>query len=120
MKSIRRVSCVALLALPLVLAANAFASEDEVRDQQEKQRQIQAETDHVVSRIKTMLRVMSFYDIESPEKKIMEEMSGTLSGLSKNQMAEVIRQLEAAAVAKTEKQSDEAFDKAHKNHREVL
>ena len=59
----------------------------ELRDQQEKQRQVQAETDHVVRRITTMLRVMQFYEIASPEKKIMEEMSGTLAGLSRNQMA---------------------------------
>jgi hypothetical protein len=105
----------------LVLASHGLASnEDELRRQQDKQRQVQAETDHVVRRIITILRVMQFYEVESPEKKIMEEMSDTLAKLSKNQMEDVIRQLEAAAQAKTEKQSEEAFDKALESHAKVL
>ena len=120
MKSIR-VQGVVMASLALLFAASVVAaSDDDVRDQQEKQRQIQGETDHVVKRITTMLRVMQFYEIASPEKKIMEEMSGTLAGLSKNQMENVIRQLETAAVAKDEKQSDEAYEKAYDNHRKVL
>src|SRR5436189_3107648 len=114
MKSIHRHSWVVAACLTLVFAPGAFAnnSEAELRDQQEKQRQVQAETDHVVRRITTMLRVMQFYKLESADKKIMEEMSGTLSGLSKNQMTQVIRQLETAAKAKDEEQSDTAMDKA--------
>jgi hypothetical protein len=121
MRSIHRLPWCVAGCLALALAASAFASnQDELRSQQEKQRQVQAETDHVVRRITTMLRVMQFYEIESPEKKIMEEMSDTLGKLSKNQMADVIRQLEAAAHAKTDKQSEEAFEKALDSHAKVL
>src|SRR5262249_14412606 len=103
--------------LSLALAPSAIASnQDELRGQQEKQRQVQAETDHVVRSITTMLRLMQFYEVESPAKKIMEEMSDTLAKLSNNQMADVIRQLEAAAQANTDKQSKEAFDKALDSH----
>src|SRR5260370_24673701 len=120
MSSIHRSWCVAG-CLALALTPRAFAgNDDELRSQQEKQRQVQAETDHVVRRITTMLRVMQFYEVESPEKKIMEEVSDTLAKLSKNQMADVIRQLEAAAQAKTDKQSEEAFDKALDSHAKVL
>src|SRR5579862_9363143 len=101
MKSIRRFESAIVAFLALVLAPNVFANnDDELREQQEKQRQVQAETDHVVRRITTMLCVMQFYGIESPEKEVLKEMSGTLTGLSKNQMTEVIRQLETAATAK--------------------
>ena len=122
MKSIHRLSaCVIAATLAIVIAPFVVANDDdELRAQQERQRQVQAETEHVVKRITTMMRVMQFYGLESPEKKIMEEMGTTLSGLSKNQMMEVIRQLELASNAKDEKDSEEAYDKAHQNHRQVV
>jgi hypothetical protein len=120
MDSIRRSSWCVAACLALVLAPNVFAeNEDELRAQQEKQRQVQMETDQVVRRITTMLRVMQFYEVKSAEEKIMKEMSGTLAGLSKNQMEDVIRQLQAAATSKDEKQA-EAIDKALDSHHKVL
>src|SRR5437879_8778273 len=106
--SIRRsAKWIVAASLAFVLAPNVFASnDDEIRDQQEKQRQVQAETDHVVRRIATMMRVMQFYGLESADKKIMAEMGKTLSGLSKKQMMDVIRQLEAAGRATDEKKSE--------------
>ena len=95
--SIRRTAkWIVAAILAVVCAPNVFANnDDEIRDQQEKQRQVQAETDHVVRRITTMMRVMEFYGLESADKKIMTEMGTVLSGLSKKQMMDVIRQLEA-------------------------
>jgi hypothetical protein len=120
MTSICRLTFAMAVAFALAIAPSAFANnDDELRAQQEKQRAIQAETDQAVQRITTMLRVMKFYGIDSPEKKL-EEMSDTLNKLSKNQMADVIRQLENAVEAKTEKQSDEAYQKAHASHLKVL
>src|ERR1022692_1468686 len=122
MTSIRRLTWAVAIALALAIVPSAFANnnDDELRAQQDKQRAIQAETDHVVNRIATMLRVMKFYGVESTEKKVMEEMSDSLGKLSKNQMADVIRQLETAIEAKTEKQSEEAYEKAHASHLKVL
>src|SRR5271170_3371513 len=120
MKSSRRFSWVFAACLTLASAPSVFADDDQLRDQQEKQRQVQAETDHVVRRITTMMRVMEFYGLESADKKVMAEMGTTLSGLSKNQMMDVIRQLETAGKATDEKKSEEALDKAHDSHREVL
>ena len=114
MKSSRRIQALVVASFALALAPFVFANDDdEIRTQQDKQRAVQAETDHVVKRITTMMRVMQFYNLESPEKKVMEEMGATLANLSKTQMVDVIKQLEAAQNAKDEKSSEEAYDKAH-------
>src|SRR5436189_5639341 len=120
MKSSRRIQALVAAGFALALVPFVFASDDEIRTQQDKQRAVQAETDHVVKRITTMMRVMQFYNLESPEKKVMEEMGATLANLSKNQMVDVIRQLEAAQNAKDEKSCEDAYDKAHESHRQVL
>src|SRR4051794_39229206 len=53
---------VGAIALALSLTPVAFAQvEADLLQQQEKQRQIRAETDQVVRRMTTMLRVMNFY-----------------------------------------------------------
>src|SRR5262249_56586123 len=83
--------------LAFTAAPSAFAQAEGAQDllqQQEKQKQIQAETDEVVRRLTTMLRVMEFYGGKDAQTKVLAEMKDTLAGLSKDQMAEVIRQLE--------------------------
>src|SRR6267142_5786428 len=75
-------------------------NQQELLLQQERQKQIQAETDYVVRRMGTMLRVLDFYQLDkASEKKMLEEMVGVLGGLSKAQMTDVIQRLEAAAKA---------------------
>ena len=120
MKSIR-VQCVVLASLALVFAASVVAASDDelarsageaAADSGRDRSRRQPHHHHAARDAVLRDRI--------PEKKVMEEMSGTLAGLSKNQMEQVIRQLEAAAVAKTEKQSDEAYEKAYANHRQVL
>ncbi|MCI0378871.1 MAG: DUF4175 family protein [Gemmataceae bacterium] len=89
--------------------------------QQERQKQIQAETDVVVRRLGTMLRVLDYYEVDkSAEKKLLEEMSGVLAGLSRNQMAEVIRRLDLAVKTPEEEKSNEELVKAYDRHREIL
>lgn len=88
--------------------------------QQEKQRQIQAETDFIVRRVGTMLRVLEFYDVDrGTEKKLLEEMTSILGGLSKKQMAEVIRRLETAKIESPDKSKTE-LARAYDKHREIL
>ena len=124
MKSIHRMTWTIVAAMALCgPVAWAQTSEDELREQQEKQRRVQAETNEIVRRITTMLRIRQFYGINSPNRDALQEMAGTLNQLSKEQMAEVIRQLEKAADANSAKLSDkadEALEKAHQNHRKVL
>jgi hypothetical protein len=120
MVSTRRLSAALALGLLLCPALQA-ATEAELREQQERQRLIQADTDHIVRRMSTMLRVMQFYGIDkSGEKKMLEEMATTLSGLSKQQMAEVIRRLDEAALASDEKQSAKSVEAAYDQHRRIL
>jgi hypothetical protein len=89
--------------------------------QQDKQKQIKDETDQVVRRVGTMLRVMDYYQIDKAgQKKLLEEVAGTLSGLSREQMAEVIRRLGAAAVAPDETKSEKEVEAAYTRHREIV
>src|SRR5207245_10901059 len=87
--------------------------------------QIQADTDSMVRRLGTMIRVLDYYQVDKTgERKMLEEMAGVLSGLSANQMAEVIRRLDAAALAaskaKDEDKAGEQIQKAYDRHREIL
>jgi Domain of unknown function (DUF4175) len=97
------------------------SNQQELLLQQERQKQIQAETDYVVRRMGTMLRVLDFYQLDkTSEKKMLEDLSGVLGGLSKTQMTEVIRRLEAAAQAKNADQSNKEVEAAYARHREIL
>jgi hypothetical protein len=98
-------------------------TEDDLALQKERQKQIQADTDSMVRRLGTMLRVLEYYQVDkSGERKMLEEMAGVLSGLSKNQMAEVVRRLEGAAAlaGKDEAKSTAEVQKAYERHREIL
>src|SRR5207302_6614503 len=91
----------ALAVLLVVVLPVSRAQDDELARRQEKQRQIQAETDQVVRRIGTMLRVLEFYkgdpaEQKNAEQKLLGEVARTLEGLSQDQMTEVIARLEAA------------------------
>src|SRR5262249_30132128 len=102
----------ALAAVALLLPA-LHANENN-REQQEQQKQVQADTDHLVRRIGTMLRVLQYYQLDKgAEKKLLDEVVTTLSGLSRNQMAEVIDRLDKAAKAPDEKSGDAQLQKAY-------
>ena len=50
-------------------------------DPAERQREIQAETDRLVRRVSTMLRVMEFHKLDkSAEKQLLQEVATTLGG----------------------------------------
>src|SRR5262245_6521186 len=96
-------------------------TQQELLLQQERQKQIQADTDYVVRRMGTMLRVLDYYQLDkAAEKKMLEEMAGVLGGLSKTQMREVIQRLDAAAKASSADQSNKEVAAAYERHREVL
>ena len=64
MTAIRHAICALAAGLVLSQAPAVFAQAEGAQDllsQQEKQKQIQAETDQVVRRLATMMRVMQFY-----------------------------------------------------------
>ena len=68
-----------------------------------------------------MLRVLDYYKLDrSAEKRLLDEVAGTLAGLSKEQMAEVIARLEKAAKVNNDKKAQPEVDAAYDRHREVL
>src|SRR5947207_899803 len=96
---------IAVLVLSLAATAAHAQSADPPKGtdtvlQQQLQKRVQAEADQTVRRINTMLRVMSYHKIEQAEEsKILGEVAGTLSSLSKDQMIQVLAKLEAATKA---------------------
>src|SRR5581483_3830962 len=75
-----------LAGIALVLTAAASSAQEKVAPdlilEQEKQKQIQAETESLVRKIGSMLRVMEYYQIDKAgERKILEEVSVLLAGL---------------------------------------
>lgn len=125
MKSYRQYGLAACVSLSLfagwTVSTARGENEEELALQQERQKQIKADTESMVRRLGTMLRVLDYYQIDKAgERKMLEEMSGVLSGLSKNQMNEVIQRLEAAAQAKDEAKSSEEVQQAYARHREIL
>src|SRR5438132_10699431 len=131
MVSLRRLCVAAGLGAALVAgwsglpALRAQQGDDELARQQEKQRQIQAETDHVVRRIGTMLRVLEFYkgdpaEQKNAEQKLLAEVARTLDGLSHEQMSQVITRLEAAVKAPDPDTADKEVAEAYTRHREII
>ncbi len=120
--AIHRIVCAVAVALTLGAGfVRADNSEADLLRQQEQQRQIQAETEQVVRRLNTMLRVMEIYGVSgNQQKQMMAEMSTTLSGLSKNQMAEVVKRLGEAARTADEKASEDSREKAYESHRVIM
>src|SRR5205809_1028020 len=97
-RSVARWGCgcvlTAVVAGWLVQGARADSETDAAR----RQEAVKAETDQVVRRVGTMLGVLEYYRFDkAEEKKVLEEVAGTLNGLSREQMTEVIARLDSAA-----------------------
>src|SRR5216684_4140315 len=89
--------------------------------QRDKQKDVRFDTDHVVRRTGTMLRVLDYYKLDrSAEKRLLDEVAGTLAGLSKEQMADVIARLEKATRISNQKEVLTEVDRAYDQHREIL
>lgn len=114
----------ALAGLWFGLNSSALRADPTETDASRRQEAIKAETEQLVRRVGTMLRVLEFYRVDrTEEKKLLEEVAGTLNGLSREQMAEVIARLEAAAVAERAADKGKATAEraaAHKRHEEIL
>ena len=103
-----------------LLLALLVASQDDDAPRQ-LQKRVQAETDQTVRRINTMLRALSFHRLDTAEEnRVLEEMAVSLAGLSKEQMTDVMRRLEAAAKTSDEAKSKAETEEAYAKHREVL
>src|SRR4051794_37022560 len=76
------------------LVSNPWGRADDTKnlqDQKLKQQTAQIATEELVQRIGTMLKVMEFYQPDkSTQRKTLERVAGTLSGLSREQMEQVL------------------------------
>src|SRR5687768_10711988 len=99
MRHLRWLTTVALLVMGawVALTPDGRSADDrELADQKDKQKQIQSDTDRLVRRIETMIRVYEYNRLDSSNKELLEQVAGVLSGLSKEQMAALIAALEKA------------------------
>jgi hypothetical protein len=68
--------------------------------QEERQKQIKFETDRLVRRVETMIRLLEYNRLDkSAEKQLLDQVAGTLNGLSREQMLRLIAALEKAGKA---------------------
>src|SRR5262245_40995421 len=92
-----------------------------VNAQANQEKAVKVEVDRTVARINTMLAVLRYDRLDAgAEKLLMEEISGTLAGLSREQIAEVITRLETAAKSPDDKVSQQERGVAYERHREVI
>src|SRR5262245_37756017 len=106
----------------LALAPSLWGEEPaDLLARQERQRQIQADTDLMVRRISAMLRVMEYYQLDkNAERQMLQEVATTLGALSRDQMTAVIAKLDAAAREPNAARSQKEADAAYAKHREVM
>lgn len=111
------------LAAVLVLVAGLFAApsgEADLGEQKEKQKQIQQETEKLLRRIETMIRVLEYNRLgESGQKAMLDEVSKTLAGVSREQMAALLAALEKADGAKGDARTGQ-MKKANEHHERIV
>jgi hypothetical protein len=87
MRHLRWLTTVALFVLGAWVALTPdgrSAGDRELADQKDRQKQIQSDTDRLVRRIETMIRVYEYNRLDSSsDKELLEQVSGVLAGLSK-------------------------------------
>ncbi|MFN3487045.1 MAG: hypothetical protein ACK44W_16390, partial [Planctomycetota bacterium] len=104
----------ALLALPAV-------SQEDTSAQQDLQRRVQAETEVTARRVETMVRALLFHRLDQvQERRLLEEVAGTLSTLSREEMARVLERLKAASAAPSDDAARVEIEGAYVHHRRIL
>jgi hypothetical protein len=118
---VKRITQAALVLLAL-MAPRAWAQEGtDPASREDRQKQVQADTDHLVRRLAAVLRVLEYHKLDkASERKLIEEVALTLHGLSRRQMREVISRLEAAARMTDTDKSSQQIEIAYERHREIL
>src|SRR5438067_1465627 len=114
-------ACASVVALLVLTLPQACGEEADLSVQKERQKQIQVETDQFVMKVGTMLRVLEYYQVDkAAEQKMLKEVAVALSGLSKDQMTQVIARLDAAAAAPDKTISEQEIKEAYARHREII
>jgi len=109
------------LAALLFLSPALSAADPDVGATRDRQAQVRDDTEQLARRVGTMLRVLEHYKLDTAaEKKLLDEAAGTLNGLTKQQMAEVIAKLDAAMQAADKDAARVHVDAAYAGHRDAL
>src|SRR5262245_55167775 len=107
--------------LCLVSLSTADSAKDSGPSQEDRQKQVQAETERTVRRMNTMVRLLVYNQLDkASESKLLEEVTQTLAGLSREQMNEIIARLEAAGRMPDETKSQKELERAYARHREII
>jgi len=86
----------------------------------EQQKQVQEETEKLISRLNASLQLLSYYQLDKgQENEILQQVTTTLSSLSQDQMTKVIIGLGKAAKAPKDTQ-DKELAKAYQRHVEII
>jgi hypothetical protein len=110
-----------LLQISATAPVQAQTPRPDLTHKQQQQQQVQADTDQTVRRVGTMLRVLDYYQLDKrAEGRLLNEVAGTLAGLSRAQMNEVIAHLETAAKMADEKRARTETEGAFVRHREIV
>lgn len=118
-----RVSGIGLLMAALLASAWARADDrpPDLAQKREREQRVRQDTDHLVRRAVTMLRVLDYYGAgQRSERRVLNEVAGILAGLSKEQMAEVIARLEKAVQSADRKNAGKDVAVAYQDHRIIL
>ena len=92
-----------------------------INDQSLRQKEIQIETERTARGINSVLRMLSYHNVDkATENKLLKDTADTLSKLSRDDMAGVLKLLDAAVKAPDDKTSDDQQRKAYAKHREIV
>ena len=111
----------ALVGLSCCGAARAAEPAPDLGGQEERQKLIRAETDRLVRRVQTMIRVLEYNRLDrSAEKEMLDQVAGTLAGLSREQMVRLIDALERAGKTEGEARTRELMEVQERHEQIVL
>ena len=101
-------------------AARAAETAPDLARQEERQKRIKAETDRLVRRVETMIRLLEYNRLDkTAEKQLLDQVAGTLSGLSRQQMMHLIDALEKAGKVDGEARGKE-LQQAQQRHEQIV
>ncbi len=100
LNSVRGLGIFTILTGLVLLVPSVRAVEPDLTEQEERQKAVRAETDRMVRRLETILRIFDHNRLQSAEEKVLlDRARKVLAGLSHDQMARAITALESAQKA---------------------
>ncbi len=116
----RTIGLAAWVLLALTGLSPAAPATPDLATQEQRQKQIQAETDRLVRRVETMVRVLQYNRLDrTAEKQLLDQVADTLSGLSREQMTRLIDALEKAGKTGGESRTKE-LQEAQERHEQIV